>query len=385
MAVTADRRAEEQIVLLEHLGARVIACPMVHTTPLADVGPLKQATSVLIEDHCDVLIATTGIGMRGWLSAARAWGLDGELTDALERTRIAVRGPKAGATLREVPLPVWFEEASERLDLLVDKVIAASAPGAHVALQLYGEPADDVVEKLRRNGLRVTEVPVYQWTLPTDAPAAERLVHMVAESALDAITFTSGPSVENFHAIADRLGVVPEVVAAMNSDVVAICVGPTTGGVLRSFGVIKARFPETGRLGLMVRELSLAMESRHLHVVIDSLEVTIQGSVIATSQGVVDLQGRELRVFLALADRPGAIVSSASLLRCVWARGADDGVVAKAVSRLRTHVQPLGLTIRNVAKRGYVLTETAARRRVVDSELGRTEVATPIVDANATL
>lgn len=375
VAVTADRRAEEQIVLLEHLGARVLGTPMVHTTPLADVAPLEQATRKLIDDPCEVLIATTGIGMRGWLSAARAWGLDVGLTGALATARIAVRGSKARATLREVGLPVWFEEESERLDRLIEKVIANEPAGTHVALQLYGEPADEFVDALHRAGMRVTEIPVYQWTLPNDMPAAERLIQLVAEAGVDAITFTSGPSVENFFAIASRLGIDGPVATAMNDDVVAMCVGPTTAAVLRSYGVTRAYSPETGRLGLMVRELSLVMARRHHHIAVEGLDVAVQGTVIATDHGSVDLQGRESDVFLALVERPGAIVANASLLRNVWERGADDSVVAKTISRLRADVEPLGLTVRNVAKRGYVL----GRSRTADLRVGHPEVQAPLI------
>jgi uroporphyrinogen-III synthase len=360
VAVTADRRAEEQIVLLEHLGAGVIPAPMVHTSALADVAPMEQATRRLLADPCDVLIASTGLGMRGWFSAARSWGLDEPLRDVLSRAQIAVRGSKAAAPVLEGKLSIWHHEQSERLDNLVRTVVAAVPAGAHIALQLSGEAPEQALALLEAAHMRVTVVPVYQWTPPADMTTAERIVNLVAVVGVDAVTFTSSPAVRNFLDIARHIRVLPDVVSAFQERVVAVCVGPATRDALVDVGITTARAPETGRLGLMVRELAVAMQARHHHVEIDGLDVVIQGGLVATRHGEVELQGREREVFAALADRPASVVSPAALLRDVWERGADDGVVAKTVSRLRTHLEPLGLTIRNVVKRGYTLTAAEA-------------------------
>ena len=42
----------------------------------------------------DIVIATTGIGFRGWVAAADGWGMANELTTALEKARIVSRGPE---------------------------------------------------------------------------------------------------------------------------------------------------------------------------------------------------------------------------------------------------------------------------------------------------
>ena len=100
VAVTSARRADELCTLLRRRGATVIAAPAISMVPLPDDEELRTNTRALLEVPPDVLIATTGIGFRGWMSAADDWGVSGELTDALSRARIVSRGPKATGALR---------------------------------------------------------------------------------------------------------------------------------------------------------------------------------------------------------------------------------------------------------------------------------------------
>src|SRR5205085_8043664 len=48
IAVTAERRAAEQIDLLERRGARVVHAPTVRGVPMDDDGPVRQATEALV-------------------------------------------------------------------------------------------------------------------------------------------------------------------------------------------------------------------------------------------------------------------------------------------------------------------------------------------------
>ena len=105
VAVTSARRADELCTLLRRRGATVIAAPAISMVPLPDDDELRTNTQALLEVPPDVLIATTGIGFRGWMSAADDWGVSGELTEALSRARIVSRGPKATGALRAAGLP----------------------------------------------------------------------------------------------------------------------------------------------------------------------------------------------------------------------------------------------------------------------------------------
>src|SRR5829696_3854091 len=70
VAVTAARRREELGALLERRGARVVHAPAIRTVPLADDAELVAATRRVLEHPVEIVVATTGVGFRGWLEAA---------------------------------------------------------------------------------------------------------------------------------------------------------------------------------------------------------------------------------------------------------------------------------------------------------------------------
>src|SRR6266700_1678564 len=108
VGVTADRRADEQADLLVRRGARVLHGPVIRTLPLGPDDDLRDATAQVIECQPDYVIANTGIGIRGWVTAAAAWGWDEPLTAALGTARVLARGPKAAGALHALGVDVWW-------------------------------------------------------------------------------------------------------------------------------------------------------------------------------------------------------------------------------------------------------------------------------------
>jgi uroporphyrinogen-III synthase len=349
VAVTAHRRADEQAELLRRRGADVVHAPVVRTLPFDDDRPLRDATEVLLADPPDVLVATTGIGMRGWFGAAEAWGLDDALRQVLVRAEVVARGPKALGALRQIGIEHARAEPSERLDRLVDSL--AGIDCARVALQRFGEPVPWAVDALRRAGADVVEVPVYRWVA---AGSCDRLLGDIAARRVDAVTFTSAAAARTL------LTGAPDAVAALDGDVLAVAVGPVTGEALVALGIESPCAPRTGRLGLLVRALSDEAERRHRHLDLDGADVTIRAGLVIGPGGEAQLAGRERAVFASLAERPGAVVPRAVLLRRVWGGDGDDAAVDTAVARLRRTLAPAGLAVEAVPRRGWRITAPAS-------------------------
>ena len=78
-------------------GADVLSAPTIMIVPLADDSALAEVTEEIIADPPDLMVATTGIGFRGWVEAAEGWGNAEGLLAALGRSRLIARGPKARA------------------------------------------------------------------------------------------------------------------------------------------------------------------------------------------------------------------------------------------------------------------------------------------------
>jgi len=83
IAVTADRRFKELAAALERRGATVEHAPALEVVPHLDDESLVESTRAILANPPDVVVATTGIGFRGWIEAADAVGLADELLDVL--------------------------------------------------------------------------------------------------------------------------------------------------------------------------------------------------------------------------------------------------------------------------------------------------------------
>lgn len=357
VGITADRRREELADLLQRRGATTIVGPTLETRLLPDDAALEAATRDLIAHPPDVVVATTGVGVRSWFEAAQAWGLADALRTACESAHVAARGPKAVAAVQVAGLPVGATAKSERLTEIAAMVRRRGVRGLRVAVQLHGEDDLPLVDDLRDGGAEVVPLPVYRWGFPADREPARRLVGAVADRTVDAVTFTSAPAVRNLFTIADETSVAAEFRAAFASDVVAACVGPVCADSARAAGIPEPVYPRTGRLGLLVRTVCETLQGRTLTRTIGTLEVACQGNVVAVGPDVsVALSPRERALFRVLCDRPGLVVARAQLLREVWgSAGPDLHSVDVAVTRLRRRLAPTGLRVVAVRGRGYRL------------------------------
>ncbi|HYF44961.1 MAG TPA: helix-turn-helix domain-containing protein [Acidimicrobiales bacterium] len=85
-----------------------------------------------------------------------------------------------------------------------------------------------------------------------------------------------------------------------------------------------------------------------------------EDGVLRADDGWVALPPVESRLAAQLLDRWGAVVSRADLARAGWPAGAPGrNALDVHVLRLRRRLEPLGLAIRTVRSRGYLLERAA--------------------------
>jgi uroporphyrinogen-III synthase len=355
IGITADRRAEEQGELLTRLGAIVTFGPVMRTLPLGDDTPMREATEALLVDPPTVIVLTTGIGMRGWIGAAETWGLAEPLLELFHRVPVHARGPKAHAAAVQAGVTVFRREPTERLDALVDHLTANDLSGEHVALQLYGNDVPWAVKALGAAGAKVTPIPVYRWVPPEDEGPARRLIRDAIDGQLSAVTFTSPAAIASTCRIADAIGLHDDLLAAFRGPVVAACVGPFTAEAAHLRGMPVTCSPDVGRLGLLVRSLAVALADEHLHLGTPEGDLVVQGTMVASAQLTISLPHRERQVLAVLARRPGVVVARATIEREVWGTSAETDALDAVLTRLRRHLQPMGLAITTRLRRGYQL------------------------------
>jgi uroporphyrinogen-III synthase len=164
VGVTGARRADEFGALLQRRGATVLYGPAIRIVPLADDTELLAATRNVLAKPVDIVVATTGIGFRGWVEAADGWGLGQELLTRLAGAIVLTRGPKAKGAVRAAGLVEAWSPGSEVSQDLLDYMFEAGVAGKRVAVQLHGEPLTWFLDALRSAGADVVPVPVYRWT-----------------------------------------------------------------------------------------------------------------------------------------------------------------------------------------------------------------------------
>ena len=77
--------------MLSRRGARVVHGPTMATTLLGDLDATIQATRLVMSAPVDMVVFTTGIGVRSWFAAAESLGLDEELRVALSDAHVVAR------------------------------------------------------------------------------------------------------------------------------------------------------------------------------------------------------------------------------------------------------------------------------------------------------
>jgi uroporphyrinogen-III synthase len=366
VGITAARRREEFGAALERRGARVVYAPAIRIVPLADDSELRDATERCLTVPLDFVVATTGIGFRGWIDAAETWGLAEKLTEAIGHAQVLARGPKARGAIRASGLrEAWSPESESSSEVLDHLVSRHDLEGRRIAVQLHGEPLPDVVQTLRLAGADVIEVPVYRWVPPDDGAPLRRLVEMVGAAGVDAVAFTSAPAAASFLRCADEHGRGEAVRAALRGPVMAACVGPVTAGPLlrEDVAVVQAA---RGRLGALVREIVEqlpARRGRSLPVAGHLMEV--RGHAVVLDGGLVPLSGASMALLRELARRPGQVVSRRELLQVAGGDGGDEHAVEVAVGRLRGALGDPRIVL-TVVKRGYRLAYEPERGGITD-------------------
>lgn len=359
IAVTSARRAEELCALLSRQGAEVCSAPAINMIALPDDDELHSNTEALIAEPPDILVAHTGIGVRGWLAAAEGWGLANRLVASLQSARIISRGPKATGALRAAGLHEEWSPESESSQEVLEYLLSSGVSGLRIAVQLHGaadawDPSPEFLGGLRAVGAEVVPIRVYRWQPTPLGGDFDQLVSGIARRRFDAVTFTSAPAAAAVLERGRQLDIEGQVLDALATDVHAMCVGPVTSKPLIRRGVPTSS-PERMRLGALVRHIAEQLPLLGSCTVnAAGHAVDIRGTCVLVDGSIKPLSPTGMAVLRALAQRPGSVVARDDLLRVLPGDSNDPHAVDTAVLRLRTALGDKNI-VATVVKRGYRL------------------------------
>lgn len=267
--VLESRRSRELAALVSTYGGQPLVAPALREIPLESNSEAMAFADGLIGGAFDLVVLLTGVGTRALLAVVDHVGRRDEFVAALARTKVAVRGPKPMAVMRELQIQPWVTAPEpntwrELLAALDTNAGAARLQGFRVAVQEYGAPNPDLLEGLEARGARVTRVPVYRWALPEDIQPLRNAVDALVRGELDVAIFTTATQVVHLLQVAATMNL-EEAARTALSQVVVASIGPTTSQELREQGMtidLEASHPKMGFLAREAAERSPDLRAR---------------------------------------------------------------------------------------------------------------------------
>lgn len=250
-----SRRAREVARLIENLGGVPIVAPSVR-----EIAPQSNTEALDFARHLaaglvDMVIFTTGVGVRALASAVESVCSREDLARRLNDVVVVARGPKPTTALREmqvrasliVPEPNTWRDLLTLLDQNKDSFPIA---GRRVAVQEYGVTNRELSAGLAARGAIVTLVNVYQWALPEDLAPLEQAIEATISGDVEILLVASSVQIRHLFEVADRMQKA-ELLHEAFSRVVITSIGPLTSDELRSRSLnvdIESTHPKMGFL-----------------------------------------------------------------------------------------------------------------------------------------
>ncbi|HSP16847.1 MAG TPA: uroporphyrinogen-III C-methyltransferase [Thermoanaerobaculia bacterium] len=222
VVVTRARDQASQLVeLLADSGANVLQFPTIKTVPPESF----QSLDGVIDGKYDLIVFTSVNGVRAYFDRLLEKGKDAR---SLAGARIAAVGETTAAVLRAGGIaPDLVPEKFQSIALL--PLLEKNQSGKRTAVIRAAEGSDDLIDELRRRGGHVDLGVAYR-TIAADEDLAE-VRELIANDAIDVVTFTSGSTVSNFF---DML--TPEERKRLLDRALLASIGPVTSDAIRPYG-----------------------------------------------------------------------------------------------------------------------------------------------------
>jgi len=259
IAILETRLGRQLVDLVTSRGAIAFHAPALAELPDLDPQAIAALVRSLEAQPAKLAVFQTGVGTRALFAATDALGLTQSLLHLLEKTVVAVRGPKPTAALRQRRVRI---DRSAADPFTTKEVLASieelSLQGSRVIVQRYGSANVELDRALEARGAAVVEIPTYRWALPADTAPLAALVEALERGEMHAVVLTNGEQVRNLFAVAERLGRGASLRAALNRTLVA-SIGPVASAALREAGIAVGLEASPPKLGALITSLDQAL------------------------------------------------------------------------------------------------------------------------------
>ena len=252
-----SRRAPEIAKLIRASGGEPTVAPAMREIPLESNHEALQFAARLFEGEFDLVIFLTGVGIRRLTEIVESQYDRARFVEALRQIKIASRGPKPNAALRElgVPIAVTAPEPCTWHELVaaLDNSFGPGLHGMRAAVQEYGATNPELLSALADRAVICTRVPVYHWALPVDLEPLRSAVRSIIAGSIDVIVFLTAVQVVHLVEVAEQMGEKPDLLREMQKSVV-LSIGPSTTEALAKIGVTPDYEPSHPKMGILIHE-----------------------------------------------------------------------------------------------------------------------------------
>ncbi len=225
LVTRAPGQAGEFAKLLRECGATVVEIPTIEIVPPLSWEDADRAIDRLPGYDWLILTSTNAVD---WFFR-RVRERRGDLA-CLKGVRVCAVGPKTRAAIEAAGLAVEFQPSVYRAEGLINEAGEGAWDGRRVLFPRAAEGRDVIPDEMRRVGAELDLVTVYR-TVPSQV-GREKLRSLLAAGTLDAVTFTSGSTVNSFVSLLD-----PAQIESIAGRVVVACIGPVTADAARAAGL----------------------------------------------------------------------------------------------------------------------------------------------------
>ncbi|HEY6491525.1 MAG: uroporphyrinogen-III synthase [Terracidiphilus sp.] len=259
-----SRRAGEVAKLIRTYGGEPLTAPAMREIPIDSNAPMLEFARALMRGAFDLVIFTTGVGVRSLIKTVSEHIDREQFLTALRSVKIAARGPKSSSALREfgIPIAVVAPEPYTWRTLMaaIEAKVGASLDGMNLAVQEYGTSNPELLTALAEKSVSITRVLVYQWALPEDIQPLREAVIALAHGHVDVVLFMNAGQVAHLFLMAERMGYTDALHEGVRTTVVG-SIGPSTTEGLSMYRIAPDFEPSQSKMGFLIKEISEKSET----------------------------------------------------------------------------------------------------------------------------
>ena len=232
VAITRPKdRAKKACEIVEKLGGSAVLAPTLDLEPV-NTESLKEL--VERKDELDWIVFT---------SPTTIVSLNMFYPDFIKNLncKLAVIGNKTGKLAEKQGLKVDLMPEDFTAEGLIEEFKKREITGKIIGIPRTASARPILPEELEKLGNEVILAEAYKSLFPMDEASIKELINKIENNQIDAITFTSPLTVENFFQIAEDK---QKLAKLLNDNLLTVCIGPITAKVLEKYDITYI-YPDT--------------------------------------------------------------------------------------------------------------------------------------------